>query len=777
MLGRKCVALGAASIMLSLGAEARAATTPIDGFKEEVVTKNVFGAISFDWTPDGRMVIAEKDGKLKVRNPNGSVVTLLDLSARVNNNTDRGFTGVAVDSAFATNNYVYLYYTYDAFNADSPKPKTSRVTRVTLKPDNTLANKNTTPETVIVGSWPTTPANEACPAAPTNVQDCIPADGVSHVNGTIRSAPDGTLYIGTGDARHEAQNTPDPFRPFEPKSYAGKILHVDRDGRGLPGHPFCPATDDLSANCTKVFAGGFRNPFRFGLSSRGGLWVSDVGASKWEELDHVQRGKSYGWPCWEAGEKNPTMATNATCASHYATNSADVKPAWAYMHNDSGAAIIGGAEIRGDKYPASWLGTVVAGDFVTGRLNRVEIDNAGKAVAVHPLATGWQGLDVRLGPDGYVYTSYWNQITRIVPSADNRPPTARATVTPYAGLAPLEAHFDGSGSTDPDGDALTYTWSYGDGTGGTGVSPIHSYATNGRYTARLTVTDEEGLTSTAEVIVVVGTHAPDVRITSPATGVKFKAGTPVGLTATATDVEDGTLPEAAVTWRVVLQHNQHQHQIGTFTGKSAQFTPLTSHDSDSYYLIEASAVDSDGVATTAKLKLDPLTVKFEMVVEPAVAAELVYDFLNQPVPFVHQSAVGFETTVAAPETLVDPNGQTLLFQGWSDGGGQTHDVKVPDHDVKLVARYSSDVTPPDTFITEKPETVTRDNTPTFRFTSNEPLVRYQCRIDELYWLDCNSPYTLKEQTLRKHTFEVRAIDRGGNVDATPAMVEFYVVAA
>src|ERR1041384_3679938 len=80
------------------------------------------------------------------------------------------------------------------------------------------------------------------------------------------------------------------------------------------------------------------------------------------------------------------------------------------------------------------------------------------------------------------------------PPPPNQPPTASAggPVTAGEGSAIV---FDGSGSTDPDGDSLTYAWSFGDGATGTGVRPTHAYGDNGTYTVSLTATDSHGAAS------------------------------------------------------------------------------------------------------------------------------------------------------------------------------------------------------------------------------------------------------------------------------------------
>ena len=77
----------------------------------------------------------------------------------------------------------------------------------------------------------------------------------------------------------------------------------------------------------------------------------------------------------------------------------------------------------------------------------------------------------------------------ITVSANNNPPVAVAG-GPYNGGTGLPIQFDGSGSSDPDGNNLTYAWDFGDGAGGTGVSPTHVYAFPGNYLATLTVTDD-----------------------------------------------------------------------------------------------------------------------------------------------------------------------------------------------------------------------------------------------------------------------------------------------
>ncbi len=85
-----------------------------------------------------------------------------------------------------------------------------------------------------------------------------------------------------------------------------------------------------------------------------------------------------------------------------------------------------------------------------------------------------------------------------------------------------------------------------------------------------------------------------------------------------------------------------------------------------------------------------------------------------------------------------------------------------------------DRTPPRTTLTSKRFTNTKDRTPTFKFSANEHPVRFQCRMDRGQWKACNSVWTSPRLTKGKHTFRVRAVDRSGNLDPTPAVHTFRV---
>ena len=83
----------------------------------------------------------------------------------------------------------------------------------------------------------------------------------------------------------------------------------------------------------------------------------------------------------------------------------------------------------------------------------------------------------------------------------NLAPTAVISANPTSGNVPLPVSFDGSGSADPEGGALTYAWTFGNGGTGTGVTTSTTYTAGGTFTATLTVTDTGGLTGSASVTI------------------------------------------------------------------------------------------------------------------------------------------------------------------------------------------------------------------------------------------------------------------------------------
>lgn len=125
----------------------------------------------------------------------------------------------------------------------------------------------------------------------------------------------------------------------------------------------------------------------------------------------------------------------------------------------------------------------------------------------------------------------------VTAQASNQPPVAVSSATPTSGAAPLSVSFSSSGSYDPEGAALTYNWTFGDGTSSTAANPSHSYQTAGTYTARLGVSDGTNTTQAGNLTIQATNLAPAIVLTSPVAGAGYAA--PATITCTASVTANG----------------------------------------------------------------------------------------------------------------------------------------------------------------------------------------------------------------------------------------------
>jgi glucose/arabinose dehydrogenase len=540
------VLLGALAVALVLGAASAAADPTLPAGFQIVPLANNFGPPGDDsimdvaWAPDGRMFAADRGGYVFVHMPGDAANVnelVADIHGHVNSaaTTDHGLLGIATDKDFESNGYLYLLYTYDDTDTGATGRKVSVLTRITVGSDNKAVggsgtNGVTDPtETVLLGKKLNTTgagADGSC-GPPSNTNDCIPSEGSSHSIGSVRVAPDGTLFVGTGDGNDYTKVDPLAFNDNNPQTYRGKIMHIDREGHGLPGHPFCPADTNPADVCTKIYAMGLRNPFRFTVRPEGGLAIGDVGQNAWEELDLANGGEDFGWPCWEGNVETPfedgammTYKDSPFCKARYAnpaaTGPAPTFPAWSWFHvnypvdlskctNTVGNTSIGGPEYMGDQYPAGYRGTIFFGDWTCQWINHATL-SGNTVTGVNLFASGWNGgIDLLSAPDGNLAYIDNTGVNEVVYGPGNHKPQVTASGTTDA--APLTADFSSTAS-DPDGDSLNYDWDFGDGSPhGTTANPTHVYASPGLHIANVTVDDGRGMSASASATVTV-TPAP-----------------------------------------------------------------------------------------------------------------------------------------------------------------------------------------------------------------------------------------------------------------------------
>ena len=414
-----------------------------------------------------------------------------------------------------------------------------------------------------------------------------------------------------------------------PAALDGAVLRVDpATGAGVPGNPFYSSSD---ANARRIVAYGLRNPFRF--AQRPGsdeLWIGDVGWNTWEEINRVvspasTTASNFGWPCHEGASAQPGYqgAGLNLCSSLYSTPGSVIAPYYTYNHSacvvsyagchTGGSSITGVAFYQGGSYPAQYNGALFFADHTRDEIwamlpgtnglpdpsrlqSFVGVDATGGS-AGHP-------VDLKIGPGGDLFYVDMDDGTvhRITYTAANQPPAAVITASPTNGPAPLTVSFDGTGSSDPEGKPLSYSWDLnGDGTFGdaTGPAASYTYTTAGVYHPSLRVTDDQGASDTASVTVTVGNTAPVAVIDSPLSSLTWRVGDAINFSGHATDAQDGTLPASALSWSLILHHcftptDCHTHLIQAINGVSSGSFTAPDHEYPCWLEVQLTATDSGG---------------------------------------------------------------------------------------------------------------------------------------------------------------------------------------
>jgi glucose/arabinose dehydrogenase/chitodextrinase len=628
-------------------------------FQNEVLATGFDLPTSIEFLPDGRMLVVELHGVIKVMSPPYTQVSptpFLQIANIANTGVQQGIFDVAFDPNFTANHYYYVFYTANSPNRD-------RLSRFTA---NASLTGTVAGSELILYEDPQTASDE-------------------HHGGAVFFDNAGKLFFTTGD---HFQGTPSQ----QLTSPRGKLHRINSDGTVPTDNPFY---DGTGSNIDSIWALGLRNPFRASYDSvTDRIYIGDVGgndpATAKEEINLGARGANYGWP-------NNEGNCSAPCTS----------PIYFYPHNGRDASVTAGFVYRGSQYPSNLQGSFFYADYAQNWIKRLTFDASGNvtgSVNFEPANGATDGpygdiVYLTQGPDGalyYVDLGYSDtsgqfgvsKIRRIRYVQSNQAPVSIASGTPTTGSPPLDVTFSSAGSTDPEGQPLTYLWTFGDNTTSTQPNPVHTYAQPGMYTARLTVSDGVNSTVSTGVNITVG-RAPTATILSPTDGSLFVAGDEISFSGDGADPDDGALPAGAFSWSIDFLHEGHVHPGTPITGvKSGTFTiPTSGHDfeGNTRYRISLTVTDSDGLKSTSSVTIYPKKVNLTFSTVPA-GLTLYFDGIARTAPFTADTLVGFRHNVEAPNQT--GGGSSYTFASWSDDGAQQHDVVVPDVDRTYTATYT-----------------------------------------------------------------------------------------
>jgi glucose/arabinose dehydrogenase len=720
----------AVGLSLLAAGPATAGTVPA-GFQDSTVLSGLDHPTAVRFSRDGRVFVAQKNGLVKVFSSSSATTatTFADLRSEVDDYWDRGLLGLALDPQFPTRPYVYVLYTYDApLGATAPvwndacgDPTgngcvvSGRLSRLAVGTGGSVT------EQPLIRDW--------CQQYP------------SHSIGSLAFGPDGYLYASGGDGasfnwadsgQHVGNLSPaltgqanvcgDPSNEggalraqdlrttSDPAALNGAILRLDPNtGAGAPGNPYAGSSD---ANAARIVAEGLRNPFRFTFQpGTGELWIGDVGWSIWEEIDRMPSRTAFtnfGWPCYEGAFQRDGYSSLGLCQGLYAAGSSAVAdPYFAYRH---GAQVVSGESCPANNgssitglafapattpYPSAYRGALFFADHSRNCIWAMPAGSNGLPNTAGRLtfdAGAGNPVDLEIGPDGNVYYAdlEGGAIHRITYSP-NRPPVAHASATPTSGVAPLAVHFDATGSSDPDGDPLSYSWDLnGDGVYGDATSATvdHTYQQDGVYDVGLRVSDTRGGVGTDHVTITVG-GPPVATITAPAAGTLWKVGDVISFSGSATDPIEGRLPATDLSWTLVLHHcttglsSCHTHEVQTWQGVAGGSFTAPDHEYPAWLELLLTATDARRLRGTASLRLNPRTVQLTLGSKPG-GLQLTLDGRTAAASFATTVIQNSTHTVSAASQ--ERGHHAYQFKSWSDRGAQTHTIVVPAT-TTLVARF------------------------------------------------------------------------------------------
>ena len=672
-----------------------------DGFIDEAVGR--MQGTSGTFVPNPRqngksmMIVASIEGAIyAVEDPDnaGPRIQIADMTSIICNNGPHGVLNIEPHPDFATNRYLFIYYTRIVPNCpeDEKLGPFHRLSRFTIDAATLQVNLNS--EVVLL--------------------ETPPAKVALHAGGAMVIGNDRLIYlvIGDGGDLRQAQDL---------RNLYGKLVRLDLNGNVPAGNPYTSASGGKGVNCRvnkgtpsigtpadavceESFAFGFRNPFRMGLDvntkNKVRFSIGDVGNANWEEISYGGtdfNGTNYGWAQFEG----PCVLNSFTDCPLPKNGFTD--PFYYYIHSPNGGAVTGTVSVPNGLWPAKYKNLFI--EFVEGKIFNLIADNSvGCRTCTPPrpnfrnetFQDGDRMVDLFFGPYKNTQALYYisrgggDNIRRIrYLGGTNDPPTAIITVSKNAFMIDETIDIDGSESSDPNGDALVYMWNFGDGRNSTLKKPTLSYSLLGTFEIKLIVTDTSGLTSTAFETIIVG-KPPILTFESPKAGANFEVEEVLRLKGNARDSSGDLIDASRIFWEVRLRHGGHFHPFMPLQpGTDLNALPAPQPEDflaarNSYLVVVLTALDSNGLSTTRRRNIYPEKVKIDIRADPQGLTVLVGDF-----------------PVVTPATIIAWQNQNLkldvedqgefVFQSWNIGGPRERRFLVPPVNAtanpKIIARF------------------------------------------------------------------------------------------
>lgn len=723
--------------MLLLGILFQGQTTTLPpGFTEKVIAPDGFST-GLCLLPDERLLILDKNGRIRMYK-NGTLLSTPTLTlSNVDVTSERGLQSAVADPSFATNHFIYLFYT-----RKDPVTNTfrNRVSRFTLTGDIAVD------ETIVFET------------------DLLNAG--NHNGGTVLFGLDGKLYISTGE-----NAVPSNAQSLD--NVLGKILRINADGSIPTDNPFFATA---AGKNKAIYALGFRNPFKMYLNKTSGkIIINDVGQDSWEELNELKAGKNYGWPIVEGKRTTQTPPANYE------------DPLYAYSHAvDNSCSLTGGGfyQPTTQQFPSVYKDKYFFQDYCGGYIKYLDL-----AVANPTVTTFASGIsfptDLIVDNAGNLYyiglRIYQVTYTGSGEVKISVPPTnitanegSNATFSVSAtGTAPLQYQWRKNGVDIAGATSANYT-----------VSDV-SLALNGSvYTVQVS-NSVSSVVSVGATLTVLANKAPVPTLLTPTATYLYTAGTDLAFSGSATDAEDGNLPASALQWEIVFHHNTHTHPAMPITsGINAGVYRIANEGEISdnvWYRVYLTATDSKGSSTTVFKDVYPNKVLLTLQTVPA-GLPLSIDGGTVTTPYTIGSVVGMKRAIGAPASVL-LHDSLFTFSAWSDNGAATHSAETPATNTTYTAYYTyASNTPPTVSLSSPLNNTTFDAPATVNIAATASDANGTVSKVEFYrgttklGTDVTAPYTFVWSPVSAGTYQITAKVTDNQGASTVSAVATIVVA-
>lgn len=368
------------ALLLALSFGAARAQTPQTIRTQEATVRTVTVASGlenpwgFAFLPDGRILVTERPGAMRVVDPDGmnggKVSPPLGNVPKVFDSGQGGLLDVTLDPEFARNRTIYFTYAEPGQGAEQGGAGTALASAV-------FNETSLSDVKVLFRQQPK-------------------VSGGLHFGSRVVVGSDGKLWLGLGERyrRDESQNL---------NSHLGKLIRLEKDGRVPPDNPFVGRSDARP----EIWSYGHRNIQGMARHPQTGIvWLNEHGAQGGDEVNIPEKAKNYGWP----------VITHGIDYSGARIGVGNAAPGMEQplLHWTPSIAPSGMAFYTGDKVPA-WRGNLFVGSLKFGTLHRVVLEGTRVVRQEQMLKEIGDNIrDVRDGPDGFLYIATDNPRGRII---------------------------------------------------------------------------------------------------------------------------------------------------------------------------------------------------------------------------------------------------------------------------------------------------------------------------------------------------------------------------